>query len=108
MLRRTGDQHTDRYERIQEPGVGAWHADLCRSSSRQRLHSGCGTEEWAADVLSLWYAGGAGVEKRVKVAASIDSVDTCRERNREEIEKSEGACEPLNETFIKSYLIIGI
>lgn len=88
MLRRTGDQRADRHERIQEPGVGAWHADLCQPSSRQRLHSGRGTQEWAADILSLQYACGAGVEKRVKVAPSIDSINTCRERKREEIEKS--------------------
>ena len=94
MLRRSGDQCADRYERIQEPGVGGWHADLCQPSSRQRLHSGRGTEEWAADNRSLPYASGAGVEKRVKVADSIDSINTCRERKREEIEKSQGACEP--------------
>lgn len=88
MLRRTSDQYADRDERIQGPGVGAWHADLCQPSSRQRLHSGCGTEEWAADILSLQYACGAGAEKRVKVAASIDSINTCRERKREEIETS--------------------
>lgn len=86
MLRRTSDQCADRYERIQEPGVGEWHARLCPPSSRQGLHPGCGKEEWAADILSLQYACGTGLEGRLEVAGSIDNINTYREGKREEVE----------------------
>ena len=108
MLRGASNQCADRYEPIQESGVGAWHPRFCQSSSSQRIHPCRGAKKWTADIISLQHTCWADLEERVQVAASIDSINTCGEWKLEEIEKNQGANEPSSKLFIKSYLIIGI